>query len=301
MIPPPTSFFKEAIDFGKDLTVVLKEALSLGVRHPLKSVDVANVIWQCQQSYFSTQKKSEGMTPYLIYSEVDEKIPFRPQESVNYNELLPLLMVIMKEGIEHHPRRELQQVINCFLTANDMSQEVYRSYQTIMPRFTVHQQWGLHLVQWIDLPLNCCPSMHVAFSSLMYNFREQFMPFSQQAEAKKTLENMASSVLYTKQHAVADVAFGFLCAKMAYEQQFGISSPEILGDHHRLQEEHPSIPYETIHEIYQKGEEKYRKGKTLVQIVGDYIKEQEFPRISEMEDLRGSYFDTKEKKMKVKE
>ncbi len=301
MIPSPTSFFKEALDFGKDLTGVLKEALSLGLRHPLKSADVANVIWQCQQSYFSTQKKNEGMTPYLIYSEIDQQIPFRPEESANYNELLPLLMAIMKEGIEHHPRTKLQRVINCFLTANNMAQEVYRSYQTIMPRFTVHQQWGLHLVQWIDLPLNCCPSMHVAFSSLMYNVKEEFMPYNRQAEAKKMLENMASSVLYTKQHAVADVAFGFLCAKMAYEEQFGNSCLEILGDHHRLQEEHPSIPYDAIHEIYQNGKEEYRKGKTLVEIVGDYIKEQQFPRVSEGDDLRGVYFDTKEKRMRGKE
>jgi len=301
MIPPPTSFFKEAFDFGKDLTVVLKEAIALGVRHPLKSKDVANVIWQCQQSYFSTQKKNEGMTPYLIYSEVDQQIPFRPEESVNYNELLPLLMVIIKNGIEHHSRTELQQLVNCFLTANDMAQEVYRSYQTIMPRFTVHQQWGLHLVQWIDLPVNCCPSMHVAFSSLMYNFKEDFIPLDRQVEVKKTLEKMAASVLYTKQHALADVAFGFLCAKMAYEQQFGTSSLEILGDHHRLQEEHPTIPYDAIHEIYQRGKEEYRKGKSLVEIVGDYIKEEKFPLVSEEVDLRGCYFDTKEKKMMVRE
>ncbi len=294
-MPSPTLFVTEALSFGKDIAVVLKETAFLGFCHPFKSYDVARAAWKFQEIYFSIQKQTAGTAPYFAYSESDHQIPFRPEESVNYNRLFSLLMLMIKEGIQRLPRAEFQPIVDCFSTANKLAQEVYQNYQTIMPRFTVHQQWGLHLVQWIDLPVNCCPSLHVAFSSLMYNLKESLIPRSQQAEAKHTLERMAASVLYTKQHALIDVAFGFLCAKMAYEQHFGLLEREILNCSERLQAESPSIPYSVINEIYSWSKEEYLHGKPLVQIVGEYLQEKEFPTVSLDEDLRGIYFDTKEK------
>lgn len=295
-MPSPTSFFAEALAFGKDITTVLKEAASLGLHHPLKSYDVAQAVWKFQESYFSIQKQSSA--PYFAYSEHDQQIPFRPEESANYNELFTLLLVMIKEGIERHPRRELQPIVNCFSTANQLAQEVYRTSQTIMPRFTVHQQLGLHFVQWVDLPMNCCPSLHVAFSSLMYNLREDLIPTEQQAKAKTTLEKMAASVLYTKQHALIDVAFGFLCAKIAHERRLGCLEQEILNNQACLQEKDPLIPYGVINEIYSWGKEEHLHGKSLAQIVGEYIKEKGFPKVSPETDLREVYFDTVEKKMR---
>lgn len=300
MIPSPSSLAQEALAFGKDLSLVLKEAIALGLRHPLKTAIIAQGIWRCQDSYFSVQHE-RNESPYFVYNEHDQKIPFRPQESRTYNDLLPLLLTVLKTGIQEHPREEVQKLADCFLTTNKIAQEVYRTAQTIMPRFTVHQQWGLHLVQWVDSPVNCCPSLHVAFSSLMYNLREDLIPPNKQPEAEYSLERMASAVLYTKQHALIDVAFGFLCARIAFERHYGAFTDDLAERSASLQEEHPSIPYQMILDIYQQGKEQYRRGGTLAEIVNDHLRDEDYPKVSRQHDLRGIYFDTRDKNIKEKE
>ncbi|MBI2102556.1 hypothetical protein HYT55_01855 [Candidatus Woesearchaeota archaeon] len=300
MIPSPTSLFQEALTFGKDLSHVLKEAIALGIQHPVKTAIIAQGIWRCQDSYFSVQHE-RNESPYFVYDEHDRRIPFRPQESRTYNDLLPLLLTVLKTGIKEHSRNEVQQLADCFLTANQMAQEVYRTSQTIMPRFTVHQQWGLHLVQWVDSPVNCCPSLHVAFSSLMYNLREEFIPAAQQSEAEHSLERMASAVLYTKQHALIDVAFGFLCARIAFERHYGAFTDDLAERAASLQKEHPSIPYQTILDLYEQSRQRYLRGRTLAEIVSEHLIEKQYPKVSREEDLRGIYFDTQERIVKEKE
>lgn len=161
-----------------------------------------------------------------------------------------------------------------------------------MPRFVEHGRLTLKITQLIDGPYNCCPSQHIAYCMLMHNIANA-LPVFKRTKALEAL-NQASSyiirpVLYTKQHALIDVAFGMHSARMAFEEIFNSKFDSLIGDFPQMARRDDDIPYNLIAQRYREIEEMQVKGMSLADMVEKYFKFYNYPLVKPGEN--NAYFD----------
>ena len=113
--------------------------------------------------YFKTQKQKKQPDCYFIYTQHDHEIPFRPEYDIAYTHIIPHLIFTAKHLARWCPSEDLKQALSSFMHANDISQKVYITSQTTMPRFTDHDRLTRGIAQKLDEPLNCCPSLHITY------------------------------------------------------------------------------------------------------------------------------------------
>ncbi len=270
------------------------------MKHPLKTASVTDAYIRMMKSYSSVQSEIKSSQQYLVYTELDHKIEFRPEEDTLYVYMLVQMAQFGKELADKYTKTEIKEIMKCFLKVNDAGVEVFRNYPTAMPRFTGHNRISLSLAQQVDRPLNCCPSQHIAYSALLYNICKSILELPQRNEklwhsVETASQKMIPPVLYTKQHSLLDVAFGLHSARRAFEESFSRPFDDLMQSLPEMQSANPDLPYGEIARIYRRGSELFRPEKSqpeksLADIVGEYLQENNFPLVAPEEN--NAYFDT---------
>lgn len=168
--------------------------------------------------YFPVSHYVMGLEPYDVSTDLDRAIPFRPEwiyiyAAIFYTAFLPLFLV--KE------RHLFRRVALAYIVIESTALVTFLLIpvrMTLRPEFVPGDgftAWGMNLCYYLDLPVNCFPSLHVAnavlgaFACLKVDRLVGGLSFA------VGLLIIASTML-VKQHYVADVVAGFALASMAY-------------------------------------------------------------------------------------
>ncbi|MBI4440267.1 hypothetical protein HY638_04820 [Candidatus Woesearchaeota archaeon] len=295
--------YSEQLDIAtKNPIIAAKGLYNIFTHHPVKGISVLNGIYHWVRKYSGAQKNARDKDRYLIYTQHDHKIPFMPEEDIMYTYMIAQISVILNELAGLVKNKELKDITEIFQDANDIAVEVFSEYPTTMPRFLGHRRINLKVIQGVDKPLNCCPSLHIAYSVLLDNIGESVIAGRSEkndvaASIQYSTLRMFNSVLYTKQHSIVDVAFGILCARIAYERKFNRKFNDLTKTFRLMEQDYPDINYREIKRIYFDGVAGLGKQKSLKEIVGEYLKNNSYPLVKPGTDLTGCYFDTKRKEI----
>jgi hypothetical protein len=251
--------------------------------------------------YFDAQKLAAKRPRYYVYTQFDSRIPFRPEEDILYTYMIAQIAYIANELAGIVSARQMMHIAGGFIELNKVGVEAFRKYPTLMPRFLNHKRLSLKVIQQLDRPLNCCPSLHIAYSLFLDGIAELIIkPHRNRRDAFDSVRfstiGMFNSVLYTKQHSILDVAFGMLCAKMVFEERFDRPFNDFLSVFPSLKRRHP-IPYDEITRIYQEALTIQKRGGRLAEVLGTYLRTHGYPKIAPDEEVGTGYFDTSTKRL----
>ncbi|MBT5022891.1 hypothetical protein HOK51_01205 [Candidatus Woesearchaeota archaeon] len=300
------SYLTQIDDSSKNLEDLVKHFTKLSINNPLKTISFLAYIKKWSATYVDVQKKSDGIG-HLIYTQHDHKIPFKPEYDIDYIKIIPQLIFCGKEIAKWYKKEELTQIIQAYLHSAKIAQDVFENHQTIMPRFKNHNRLSLGTVQKIDKPINCCPSMHITYSTLIYNLGKYILPREDFDDIKKNTKNMINSVLYTKQHALIDISFGILCAKISFEKFYpDYKFDDMTKNFSEMKKDHPTINYGLIKQVYVESLKKYdqenkknNQENTFAKVVSNYLIKNKFPIVSKDDNLSKKYFNTKTNKIQT--
>ena len=247
---PLRSDTKQFNEAKRNLEIAVEGLARLTVRHPVKTASVMYLLKDWATKYFTEQKKP--IPRYLVFTDKDKDIDFRPEEDTWYIYMLAQITTVTNEVADHTTLKEFMTMVRAFKDVNGIGTEAFIRCPSVMPRYTDHKRQGLYVVQKLDQPYNCCPSLHIAYSLSLDNIA---MKHAKDEEVKhdlrKSTKRMFNSVLYVRQHAILDVAFGMMCARMVYEKHYGEDFNDFRREFGNLQKDNPTIPYDEIEKIYE--------------------------------------------------
>lgn len=210
---------------SRNVEISVEGLVRLLIREPIKLAYLLRVVKHWHSHYFGAQKKTLDQMRYFVYTEKDHQIPFVPEEDIMYAYMFPQIFFVIGEISKFISNREMKEYAKGFTELNVLANKTFLQRPTLMPRFLEHQRLSLKVVQNIDHPLNCCPSLHIAYSIMLDNISEKMVrKYPEFADKFSTIrystKRMCNSVLYVKQHSLLDIAFGILCSKIIYEKHF---------------------------------------------------------------------------------
>ena len=291
------AYMAQLDDASRNVEIAVEGLGRLLKRHPLKSLLVLRTLGDWFFRYFGTQKDLAQRDRYLGYTEHDHRIPFVPQQDILYTYMLAQIAYIANELAEISTVRQLMQITEGFMEMNSFGVEAFTRYPSVMPRYTEHDRLSLRVIQYLDKPLNCCPSLHIAYSLFLDGVAEMLIrPLAHKREAFQSVRfstiGMFNSVLYTKQHSILDVAFGMLCAEVVFERRFDHPFDNFVSTFPALADEHP-IPYDEIERMYDEARQIHRQAGSLAETLGIYLERHRYPMMGPQEEIGpGCYFDT---------
>jgi hypothetical protein len=285
-------------DASRNVEIAIEGLLHLFKNYPAKAIPVAFAIADWRLKYSGAARASREEQRYLVYTQHDRGIPFRPEDDTVYAYMVGQIAYIAKELARLASTRQMWRIVSGFTAMNELGVSTYRLFPSLTPRYWQHERLTLSVVQSIDEPVNCCPSLHIAYSIYMDNVAQFVIkPVRKKREVFDAIRfstvAMFNSVLYTKQHSLIDVGFGILCAKLAFEGLFDFPFDNFLHVFEELKSVHP-IPYDQIETCYHRALELYEESGDFSVAVGTYLETEGFPRIdphlSTIEET--GYFDT---------
>ncbi len=284
-------------DASRNVEVAVEGTLQLVNRHFLKAMPILGGVGNWLTTYFGAQENAEDRDRYLVYTEHDHRIPFRPDQDVLYAYMVCQIAYLANELAEVLSRKEMKAFAGGFTALNEVGAEAFRAHPSVMPRFLGHDRLALRVVQRLDRPLNCCPSLHIAYALLLDNLartlgdRTDALREALDSVRSVTL-GMFNSVLYTKQHSLLDVAFGILCARIVFEERYEGVFDDLTRALPAMAADHP-IPYDEIVTIYRSAWAMRGETEPLAETLGRYLQQHGYRTVPPDEDVAGAYFDTR--------
>lgn len=265
-------------------------------RHTLSVTPVVGAVGNWARHYFGAQRRAATRERFLVYTDVDAAIPFRPEADTLYAFMVTQVTHLASELADVLPRRELRDAIRAFPEMNQVGAEAFRRFPTVMPRFTDHPRLSLRVVQALDRPLNCCPSLHIAYSFMIDDLAgAAFGPHDDKAEAldavRRVTAGMIDSVLYTKQHAILDVAFGMLCARVVHVRRSDrpFADPLAVLEPERADAE---IPRDAIAALYEEASWWHARAGNLAGALGGFLRDHRYPLVGPDEEVEACFVDS---------
>jgi hypothetical protein len=291
------SQFDEA---SRNVEIAVEGLLRLGRRDLRKLYYVVEAIVDWRRRYHGTASATRNLDRTLVYTHHDHQIPFRPEADTLYAYMVGQIADIANELAAIVSADQMRSISDGVMEMNTVGCEAFAARPTFTPRFLDHDRLTLGVVQAIDDPINCCPSLHIAYSLYFDNLAEFLVkPFRRKREVFEAIRfctiGMFNSVLYTKQHSILDVAFGVLCARIVFERRFDQPFNDFTAVFDELARSNP-IPYGVIREMLDEATQLYHNEGTLARALAAYLDRHQHPTISAAE-RRIVFFQSDEKRI----
>jgi hypothetical protein len=232
--------------------------------------------------YFGNRRFPGNQEFYVVYTNIDHSIPFHPDSALDYWLInLKFIPASMRLGDETSGEF-FNKIRRAYVDIAREGSLAFREVPTIMPHFTEHRERALQVVQTFMKPINCCPSLHTAAPFFIYNLGLKLFP-REEAELRRHVGDVISTVIKTKLHAIIDVAFGMFLARRIINNELGLDFHLLEDFFTQEQKTKDKIPYEYIYKIFRDICEventKEGKGGKLPTIMERYFQEIGLPRV----------------------
>jgi hypothetical protein len=263
-----TAYRAQFGDASRNVEIVAEGLGRLIRRHPVKSALVLRTVADWLTGYFGMQRRLADRPRYLIYTQHDAEIPFVPEADILYTYMISQITYVANALANICSARQMHHITGGFVVLNELGMEAFDRCPSVMPRFHGHQRLSLKVIQRLDQPLNCCPSLHIAYSLFLDGVAETFIkPLRQQRDAFDSVRystvGMFNSVLYTKQHSILDVAF----------------------------------PYDEIVSIYEEALQLHRRCGSFAGTLDAYLEDHGYQTVAPDADIGHSHFDTERREI----
>jgi hypothetical protein len=264
-----------------------------------KAEMVREVINDWLDNYHCAQLESRGKLAYLVMGNEDRAVPFREEHVYPYTEVLTEVARLAVCAAKVMTNEEFSVMASTFKLSSSWAGEIFRKCPTITlrPQADEYKSGALRAVQMLDDATNCCPSIHIAYSLLIYNIWAMYWDrindkglvlYNSAEEANEKILGIINSVLYTKQHTHIDVSMGMLLANRAFDEHYlGTPFHDLTWTMRMAQYGHRHIDYERIIQDYCAGanamhggprrEEKRREYVNYV--IGQITKKKNYPLV----------------------
>jgi hypothetical protein len=293
------AYFKQLPKAAALVKDTVKSVGSLLIRHPHKLAPIIGAFHHWNKKYIGAQKKSPKKA-YLVYTDFDHKIPFKPDYDLVYIRIISQLLKVCSESAHQITAQQMKFFGQCFKDMNEVTAKSFKRYQTTTPRFHDHDRLALRVVQHADEPINSCPSIHISYSVFLYNMSKYALNLPKEnptlwKEVDHVCTEMFNSVLYTKQHACIDLSFGMAVAHKVFTKRFkNLPFDSMSAKLQSISSSHPEIQYKYVIKWYNYLVKEMNQGHKIVELVGRYLKAGGFKRVKV--DGCKKYFDTRLKK-----
>jgi hypothetical protein len=232
--------------------------------------------------YFSNRRFPKNQEFYVVYTNTDHGIPFQPNSAFHYWLINFQLIPTSIQLGDATSGESLNDIRHAYVDIAKEGGAAFREVPTIMPHFTDHSGYALHVAQTLLKPINCSPSLHTAVPFFAYNLGVKYFP-EKEPELRRCVGDVVSTVIKTKLHAMIDIAFGVFLSKKAVQDKLGLDFYDLELFFTQEQKNKDSIPYEHMYRMYHEINEleKTMEGKesTLPKIMGRYFQEIGLPRV----------------------
>ena len=198
----------------------LKETALSFLKHPARLASLGRLGVHWYSAYFGAQKDTKNLATCLTDSPLDERIPIDEQAIYSY---LFACLFLPASGLlflnvlndEEYPR-----VIQAYEDLIAKSKCVFLERPTRLKSRLMLTHPLTRLLQSVDGPTNCFPSLHVALVVLTYQIAKNAAsgPLSVLPTLKQTCIDICRATLKTRQHSVIDVIGGVALAEQTYHR-----------------------------------------------------------------------------------
>lgn len=241
-------------------------------------------IGKCFGDFLSSRVSlKKGQEFYLTYTSRDHEIPLKPDGGVNYAApYLDLISTTRRVAKVVPYKDDSWDIMKAFIQMSHECTNTYHEVPTIIPRFPNHNRKKLHALQRFLKPINCCPSMHTAYATFEYIVGMNYL--EKEKELRQHLENLVTTVIGTKLHAMIDVAFGMYISKKTIEEKLDLAGDCLEDFLTQKRQIDDKVPWEEISGIYYDvqalAESSKRTIRSLADLVLLYFQETGLPRIT---------------------
>ena len=186
-------------------------------QNPLKfilSVYLVYLLW------FFSMEKLPNRNYHIIYSKLDDYIPFYKPAILMYSSWFLMLVIPFVYLLKRKSYDDLYNIIIPMFAAMFISLIIYVIYPTALDiRVTDITgndicSWIIRKIQGIDAPNNVCPSIHVSTTVIIYNQFIKILKDNKKSKAFFLLWSVGIciSTMLVKQHSIIDVVCGIILA-----------------------------------------------------------------------------------------
>ncbi len=199
--------------------------------------------------YFSNRHFSEDQQYYVVYTNLDNSIPFQANSAFDYWLINFRLSPIIKKLSDAVSGETLNDIRQAYVDIAREGCAAFREVPTIMPAFAQDGGHSLHLTHSLLKPINCSPSLHTVTPFFAYNLALEYYP-EKESEFRHQIGEVISTVIKEKKHAMIDIAFGIFLAKRTVQGKLGLDFYDLESFFTDEQKKRNGIPYDRIYSIY---------------------------------------------------
>jgi len=295
MRPVYETHFAEA---SRNVEIAVDHMGQMFLRRPGHALCVVEAVADFIRRYYPAMKHGVERERWLIYTEHDHRVPFVAESDILYVYMAAQLGYVAHALATRLPLRAMHKMSRGFMEMNTLAIEAFEAHPTTMPRWDGRHRISLRILHAIDEPTNCAPSLHIAYALYLDNVTRHVLGgepryHSVCAAVRCATRGMFNSVLYTKQHAVLDVAFGMLVGRRVFLRRFGGSYDDLRDEFPALMREH-AIPFDAIAEMYAELLEREEGGRRpIAEVLGEYLRDHGYPRLPAGTPVGHQYFHTR--------
>ena len=246
--------------------------------------------------YFSNRRFPKNQEFYVVYTNMDHSIPFQPNSALHYWLINFKFIPTSIELGDATSSESFSDIRHAYVDIAKEGGAAFREVPTIMPHFTEHSGYALHVAQTLLKPINCSPSLHTAAPFFAYNLGAKYFP-EKEPELRQHIGDVVSTVIKTKLHAMIDIAFGIFLSKKAVRDELGLDFCDLEIFFTQEQKSRDKIPYEHMYRMYQEINElaKTMEGEEgrLPKIMERFFQEIGLPRVKR--DQSNCFYDLEQK------
>ena len=186
-------------------------------KNPLKfilEVYAVYLVW------FFAMEKIPNRNYHIVYSKLDEYIPFYKPAILMYSSWFLMLVIPFVYLLKRKSYDNMYNIIIPMFLAMYISLIIYVIYPTALDiRVTDITgndicSWIIRKIQGIDAPNNVCPSIHVSTTVIIYNQFRKILKDNKKSKAFFLLWSVGIciSTMLVKQHSIIDVVCGIILA-----------------------------------------------------------------------------------------
>lgn len=232
--------------------------------------------------YFSNRSFPDNQEFYVVYTNLDHAIPFKPDPALNYWLInFKFLPAPVKLG-NALPDESFNAIISAYLDIVSQGVAAFRQVPTIMPHFSARGGTAAQTAWSLLKPINCSPSLHTAAPFFLYNLGAKYFP-EMEPELRRHIGEIVSTVIKSKYHAMIDIAFGLFLVRRIIEDKLALDFQTLESFFLQEQKTRDNIPYEHVFRMYREITELEKKmggkGVPLPEIMESYFQEIGLPRV----------------------
>ncbi|MFA6531231.1 MAG: hypothetical protein WCT31_05855, partial [Candidatus Micrarchaeia archaeon] len=147
----------------------------LHIAHPIKAVKTWKWFSTWKREYLHAWVENAGKQHYSVDRDVDRKIVHEPVYGFYYLKMYADIVSFTRRLAHKLSTEEFERAISVFMRATEIAGRIFRECPTTTSLGAKpYDHAPLRLIQLLDTPVNCCPSLHIAYLSLMENFSRMY-------------------------------------------------------------------------------------------------------------------------------